>query len=92
MLTHCCRKTNNVGLMHYGFSMTVFKGKAKLGNRGRSPGLVVIGGDSCSNGRESESRHRILDGHFSHLLVVRIVMIVCKDKNKLKRGRVWHIV
>ena len=31
---------------------------------GGSPGLVVMGGDSCSKGREFESRHRILDGHF----------------------------
>ena len=35
--------------------------------KGGSPGLVVIGGDSCSKGREFESWHRILDGHFSHL-------------------------
>ena len=32
----------------------------------RSPGLVVMGGDSCSKGREFESWHHILDGHFSH--------------------------
>ena len=29
-------------------------------------GLVVMGGDSHSNGREFKSRHHILDGHFSH--------------------------
>ena len=28
-----------------------------------SPGLVVMGEDSCSKGCEFESRHRILDGH-----------------------------
>ena len=34
---------------------------------GGSSGLVVMGGgDSCSEGREFESRHHILDGHFSH--------------------------
>ena len=33
-------------------------------NVGREPGQVVIGGDSCSEGREFESQHRILDGHF----------------------------
>ena len=49
---------------------------------GGRPGLVVMGGDLCSKGHEFESQRRILDGHFSHLLVVRIVMIVCKDKNK----------
>ena len=29
-----------------------------------SPRLVVMGGDICSKGRELESRHSILDGHF----------------------------
>ena len=45
---------------------------------GGSPGLVVMGGDSCSEGRGFESRRRILDGHniFSHTFVVRIVMFV----------------
>ena len=40
------------------------------------PGLVVMGGDSCSEGRVFESQHCILDGHFSCLFVVRIVMVV----------------
>ena len=31
---------------------------------GGSPGLVVMGGASCSKGREFEFRYRILDGHF----------------------------
>ena len=29
-----------------------------------SPGLLVMGGDSCSEGCEFESKHRVLDGHF----------------------------
>ena len=32
-------------------------------NEGGSPGLVVTGDDSCSEGRGFESRCRILDGH-----------------------------
>ena len=42
---------------------------------------MVMGGDSCSKGCEFESRHRILDGHdifhgsFSHVFVVKIVMM-----------------
>ena len=41
---------------------------------GGSPGLVVMGGDSCSKGCEFESRDRILDGHyFTYLFVVKIV-------------------
>ena len=52
----------------------------------RSPGLVVMGGDSCSKGHEFESWHRILHVHFSHLFVVKNVMFDWKDKNKWKRG------
>ena len=40
-----------------------------------SPGLVVKGRDSCSEGCGFESRHCILDGHFSHIFVVKIVMM-----------------
>ena len=32
--------------------------------RGGSPGLVVMGGDSCSRGHGFESKYHILDGHF----------------------------
>ena len=53
---------------------------------------MVMGEDSCSKGREFESWHCILDGHFSHsLFIVKIVMCVWKDKHKLKRGRGWPI-
>ena len=40
-----------------------------------SPGLVVMGEDSCSRGHGFESWHCVLDGHdiFSHLFVVKIV-------------------
>ena len=38
---------------------------------------MVMGGDSCSKDREIESWYRILDGHFSHLFIVKIVMCVC---------------
>ena len=33
-------------------------------------------------GCEFESRHRILDGHFSHIFVVKIVMLVLKAENR----------
>ena len=50
-----------------------------------SPGLVVMGRESRSEGRGFESRHYILDGHFSHIFVVKIVMIfVWKDQNQTK--------
>ena len=37
---------------------------------------MVMGGDSCSEGREFESQRCILDGYFSHLFVVKIAMSV----------------
>ena len=54
-------------------------------------GLVVMGGDSCSKGCEFESWHCLLDAHFSHLFVVKIVMCVWKDKRKRIGGRGWPI-
>ena len=42
---------------------------------GASPGLVVMEGDSCSEGRGFESQHHILDGHFSHIFVVKIAIM-----------------
>ena len=39
-----------------------------------SPGLVVMGGDSCPKGRGFKSGHRILNGHFSQIFVVKIIM------------------
>ena len=45
-----------------------------------SSGLVVKGGDSCSKGCGFESQHRILDWHFSHLFVAKIVMLFVKTK------------
>ena len=48
----------------------------KLGQlAGGRPGLVVMGGDSCSNGYEFESQCRVLNGHFSHIFDVKIVML-----------------
>ena len=55
-------------------------------NTGRAG--VAMGGDSCSKHCEFESRHRILDGYFWHLFVVKIVMCVWKDKNKWKEAGV----
>ena len=35
---------------------------------GGGPGIVVMGGDSCSEGHGFKSQHHILDGQFSHTL------------------------
>ena len=53
---------------------------------GRSPGLVVMGGDSRLKGCGFESRHRILDGHFSHRFVVKICN-VCLKRPKIYKKR-----
>ena len=48
--------------------------------KGRSPGLVVMGDDSCSKGCGFELQRSIPDGHFSHWFVVKIVLIVSMDQ------------
>ena len=50
-------------------------------SRGGSPGLVIIGWDSCCKGREFESRHCILDGHL-------FTFICCKNFNVCKMTKV----
>ena len=47
---------------------------------GVSPGLVVMGGGSCSEGCGFESHPCILDGHFSYLRAVKIVMFIKTKK------------
>ena len=42
---------------------------------------MVMGGDSCSEGRGFESQLCILDGHFSHIFLVKIVL---KDEKNIK--------
>ena len=54
---------------------------------GGSPGLVVMGGDSCPEGHGFESLHCILDGHFFTYICSKIVMFVGLDENKRKRDR-----
>ena len=62
-------------------------GVVTFAKEGASSGLLVMGEDSGPGGFGFKSQHHILDGHFLHLFVVKIVMFVWKDKNKWKRGR-----
>ena len=48
--------------------------------QGMSPGLVVMGGDSCSEDYEFKSQHSILDGHF-------FTFICCKNCNLCLKRR-----
>ena len=63
-------------------------------HKGGSPRLVVMGRDSRSEGRGFKSQYRILDGHFSHIFVVKIVMLcVWKEAGIgpfLKKNLCWH--
>ena len=53
----------------------------KARDRGGSPGLVVMGGDSCSECRGFEFRHHTLDGHFFTLIFSKICLFE-KTKNR----------
>ena len=53
---------------------------------GRSPGLVVMAGDSTSKGCGFEFQHRVLDGHFFTLICCKNCNVCFeKTENKLKR-------
>ena len=44
---------------------------------------MVMRGDSCHEGCGFESQHSILDGHFSHMFVVKICNDFCLKKAKI---------
>ena len=44
--------------------------------KGGSPGLVVMGGDSCPEGCGFKSQRCLLNGHFFIYVVVKFVMCV----------------
>ena len=47
---------------------------------GGSPGLVVMGGDSCPEGHGFESQHHKLDGHFFTYICCKIFNIFLKRR------------
>ena len=53
-----------------------------------SPGLVVMRRGSRSKGCGFESQDRMLDRHFSHIFVIKIVMMFEKTENKQKKAGV----
>ena len=71
----CCAWDSNLGTQNNGGRRRIHWTMAALGG---SPGLVVMGRDSRPEGRGFKSLHRILDGHFSHTFVVKIVLFVWK--------------
>ena len=72
MVVRCCLALQ---LSSIGIPLKVNLGlEHKKINKGGSPGLVVMGGDSRARGRGFESKYRILDGLFSH--IVKIVLFI----------------
>ena len=60
---------------------------------------MVMGGDSFSQGRGFECLHRILDGQFSHLFVVKLLLLFETTKINEKEAGMdlflkrsgWHL-
>ena len=68
-----------------------------LTQKGGSPGRVVIGGDSWSEGCGFESQHCTQDGHFFTYICCKNCLFVWKDENKQKEAgngpfkkKHWH--
>ena len=53
---------------------------------GGTPGLVVMGGDSCSKGCGFKSQHCKLDEHFSLIFIVKIVTFKQTKINEKEAG------
>ena len=56
---------------------------------GGSPGLVVMGGDSCSEGCGFKSWHHILDGHFYTYICCKNCNDVFLKRPKINNKRGW---
>ena len=54
----------------------------------KSPGLVVVGNDSCSRVREIKSITRYRMDTFSHRFVVKMVLFVGLKRPKIKQKEV----
>ena len=62
--------------------------------KGGSPGQVIMGGDSCSEGCGFKSLHHLLGEHFFTLICCKICNDVCLKRPKINdnRGRGWPIL
>ena len=65
----------------------------KISRLGGSPGLVVMGGYSCSEGHGFKSQHHILDGHFFTVICCKICNDFSFKRPKINdnRDRGWPI-
>ena len=81
--------------LHYdklGFSWNPLVEQLIPNNLGLSPGLVVMGGDSCSKGHGFKSLNHILYWHFHISLLQKLCIVCLKDKNKWKRDGGWPVL
>ena len=51
---------------------------------------MVMGGDSCLEGRGFESQDCILDGYFAHIFMVKIAMLKCIFSAHTSTGTAAH--
>ena len=51
---------------------------------------MVMGGDSCSKGREFESQHHLLDGHFFRFVCCKNCSVFGRTKINKKRPGLAH--
>ena len=65
------------------------RSKKEMSLLGGSPSLVVMGGDSCTKGREFESWHRKLDGHFFTFICVFMVNCTLISCWRQTKRRCW---
>ena len=56
-------------------------------SKGESPGLVVMGGDPCSEGHRFESWDRILEGHFFTYICWKNCNDVCLKRPKINNKK-----
>jgi len=77
-MAHFLKKSKERSMGSFNNDLQPNLGKSSDG----SPGLVVMGGESCSKGCEFKSRHRILDGHFSHVHICCENCNICLKRQK----------
>ena len=72
---------------HFAYFQTKIQSYNKqMCKRGGSPGLVVMRGDSCTEGGRFESQHHKLDGHFFTYICCKIIMFVWNFEIKTKKS------
>ena len=80
-MAHFLKKSKERSMGSFNNDLQPNLGKSSDG----SPGLVVMGGESCSKGCEFKSRHHLLDGHFFTFICYKNCYVFEKTKINEKR-------